>query len=202
MRVLLTGFEPFGGSPINPSQQLVTAMAEARREGIEICPLVLPVDGALAPAAVVAAMRARQPDVVLCLGQATGRAVISIERITVNLLDYSIPDNAGRLATDEPVVAGGPAAYFATAPVREMLAAIRAAGVPSELSLSAGAYLCNQVFYTVLHHCATNGLVVRAGFIHLPALPEQVVGTTRATPSMSMGAMMVGVREALNACIQ
>lgn len=197
MRLLLSGFEPFAGSPINPSQQLAEALAAERMDGVQINSLILPVDGALAPAALIAALDAQQPDAVISLGQATGRAVMSLERVAVNLLDYSIPDNTGKLIVDEPVVAGGPAAYFATVPVRAMLDAMRGAGVPAELSLSAGAYLCNQVLYAVLHHIAANRLPVRAGFIHVPALPQQVPPGTTRLPSMSLATMLTGVRAAI-----
>lgn len=197
MRLLLSGFEPFAGSPINPSQQLAEALAAERMDGVQINSLILPVDGALAPAALIAALDAQQPDAVISLGQATGRAVMSLERVAVNLLDYSIPDNTGKLIVDEPVVAGGLAAYFATVPVRAMLEAMRGAGVPAELSLSAGAYLCNQVLYAVLHHIAANRLPVRAGFIHVPALPQQVPPGTTRLPSMSLATMLTGVRAAI-----
>jgi len=197
VRLLLSGFEPFAGSPINPSQQLAEALAAERMDGVQINSLILPVDGALAPAALIAALDAQQPDAVISLGQATGRAVMSLERVAVNLLDYSIPDNTGKLIVDEPVVAGGPAAYFATVPVRAMLEAMRGAGVPAELSLSAGAYLCNQVLYAVLHHIAANRLPVRAGFIHVPALPQQVPPGTTRLPSMSLATMLTGVRAAI-----
>ncbi len=200
VRLLVTGFEPFAGSDVNPSQRIAAALAEAlaelRLDGVQICTAILPIDGATAPGAALAAVQAQRPDAVICLGQATGRSVISIERVALNLLDYGIPDNTGRLVVDQPVVAGGPAAYFVTLPVRAMLAAVRAVGVPCELSLSAGTYLCNQVLYAVLHHVATNGLPVRAGFIHVPALPEQAVNTTRTTPSMSLDTMLSGVRAA------
>jgi pyroglutamyl-peptidase len=201
MRLLLTGFEPFGGSSVNPSQQIVQAVQQQRFAGLELRTAILPVDGATAPAAVIAAVQAQRPAVVICLGQATGRAVLSIERVAVNLLDYRIPDNAGKLIEDEPVVAGGPAAYFVTLPVRAMLVAVKAADVPVELSLSAGTFLCNQVLYALLHHIAVNTLAVRAGFIHVPSLPEQAATSARVTPSMSLDTMVRGVEAALAACV-
>ena len=197
MNLLVTGFEPFAGSSVNPSQQIAAALAEARFDGVRICTAILPVDGAAAPAAAIAALQRHAPDVVICLGQATGRSVISLERVAINLLDYGIPDNTGRLVVDEPVVAGGPAAYFTTLPVRDMLAAIRATGVPAELSLSAGAYLCNQVMYAVLHHSAVHALPVRAGFVHVPPLPEQAASHPRPQPSMSLETMVKGVSAAI-----
>lgn len=198
MKLLLTGFEPFGGSGVNPSQQIVQALAQKGVAGVELCTAILSVDRVGGPAAALAAVQAHQPDAVLCLGQAARRPALSIERLAVNLLDYAIPDNAGNRVVDEPVVvAGGPAAYFATLPVRRMLASVQAAQVPCELSLSAGAFLCNQVFYAVLHYLALNRPAVRAGFIHVPALPEQVV--SKPAPSMSLETMIMGVQTAITA---
>jgi pyroglutamyl-peptidase len=196
MKILLTGFEPFGGSPVNPSSQVVSALASHSIENVELHTAILPVTHVSGPAALVRAIESSMPDVVLCLGQAGGRSVLSIERLAVNLLDDSIADNSGAVLTDQPVVAGGPAAYFVTLPVRALLGAIRAAGVPAELSLTAGAFLCNQVLYTLLHHIAVNALPIRAGFIHVPFLPEQVVD--RPAPSMGLETMCAGVHAALD----
>ena len=199
MRLLVTGFEPFAGSPVNPSQQLAQALAEEPPPGLHTHALILPVDGAAAPGMIVGAIESQQPDLVIMMGQATGRAVISLERVAINLLDYAIPDNTGAVLVDQPVVAGGPAAYFATLPLCAMLDAMRQAGVPGELSLSAGAYLCNQVLYAALHCIACRGLSARAGFVHLPALPEQVPAGSTRTPSMSLATMQTGVRAAIAA---
>jgi pyroglutamyl-peptidase len=197
MKLLLTGFEPFGGSPVNPSQQIVFALAQRSFAGLVLYTAILPVDRVDGPAAALNAIHEHQPDAVLCLGQAARRPALSIERVAVNLLDYAIPDNAGNRVVDEPVVAGGPAAYFATLPLRRMLAAVQAAHVPCELSLSAGAFLCNQVLYAVLHHLAHNSSTTRAGFIHVPSLPEQVV--SKPAPSMSLETMIAGVQAAISA---
>ena len=199
MKLLLTGFEPFGGSTVNPSIQVVRALTDAPPDGIDLHATMLPVDRVSGPATLVLAVETFKPDVVLCLGQATSRSVISIERVAVNLLDYTIADNSGALVTDEPIVPDGPAAYFVTLPVRDMLNAVRAAGVPAELSLSAGAFLCNQALYTLLHHVAVNSLSMRAGFIHVPALPEQVVDRSPSVPSMGLETMVTGVRAAISA---
>ena len=198
MKLLLTGFEPFGGSDVNPSQQIVQALAERRFESVELYTALLPVDSVRGPGEALAAIREFHPDTVLSLGQANGRAALSIERVAVNLADYAIPDNSGTRTVDQPIVAGGPAAYFVTLPVRAMLAAIEAADVPAELSLSAGTFLCNHVLYAVLHYIAANALPVRAGFIHLPSLPEQVIHRPPA-PSMSLETMITGISAAIKA---
>ena len=195
MKILLSGFEPFGGSAINPSAEVIRAIAGHAMAPFDLCTVLLPVTCDGGPVALVQAVDAVKPDAVLCLGQANGRNALSIERVAINLLDFAIPDNAGKTIIDEPVVPGGPAAYFTTLPARTLLVAIRKAGVPAELSLSAGAYLCNQVFYRLLHHIAVNALPIRAGFIHLPSLPEQVID--RPGPSMGLETMVAGVRAAL-----
>lgn len=194
MKILLTGFEPFGGSTLNPSEQVVKALAAQPPAGIELVTAILPVERHAGPQRLLEAVQAAQPQAVLCLGEAGGRALVCIERVALNLLDYRIPDNAGESCQDEPIFPDGPAAYFSTLPLRAMLAAVQAAGVPVELSLSAGAYLCNQVLYTLLHTCPIPG-----GFIHLPSLPEQVTALGRALPSMGLAESQKAVRAALAA---
>ena len=195
MKILLSGFEPFGGSAINPSAEVIRAVAGHAMAPFDLHTVLLPVTCDGGPAALVQAIEAFKPDAILCLGQAGGRSTLSIERVALNLLDFSMPDNAGKSMTDAPIVADGPAAYFATLPVRALLSAIRNAGVPAELSLSAGTYLCNQVLYAALHHIAVHRLPTRAGFIHLPSLPEQAI--ERPGPSMALGTMIAGIRAAL-----
>jgi pyroglutamyl-peptidase len=201
VKLLLTGFEPFGSSAVNPSEQAARAITAAGVDGAQIALAILPVDRARGPAALLAAVDAERPDAVLCLGLASGRSALSIERLAVNLLDFRIPDNAGVQVSDEPVAPGGPTAYFATLPVRAMLDAVRAAGVPAELSLSAGTFLCNQVLYALLHRLAAGGAGTRAGFIHVPALPEQAAQAGPAAPSMSLETTVAGVRAAIGALI-
>ncbi len=194
MRLLLTGFEPFGGRDINTSQAAVQVLREHQYHDIDLHTALLPVDHERGPAALLQAVRTVQPDVVLCLGEAKGRMRVSIERVAINLLDYRIPDNAGNQVVDEPIVPGGPAAYFVTLPVRAMLNGVADAGVPAELSLSAGAFLCNQVSYVLLHELATRQARCRAGFIHLPLLPEQAAREPVPVPSMSLEVVERGLR--------
>lgn len=191
-KILLTGFEPFGGSDVNPSEQVVKVLAADPPEGIDLVTAILPVERTAGPQRLLEAVQASQPQAVLCLGEASRRAVVSIERVAVNLLDYRIPDNSGQQCTDQPIFPDGPAAYFVTLPVRAMLAAVLAAGLPAELSLSAGAYLCNQVLYTLLHTQSMPG-----GFIHLPSLPQQVAAQGQIYPSMSLMDSTAAVRAAL-----
>ena len=148
-RVLLTGFTPFGGERINPALEAVNRV---RCPEAEVRVLEVPTVFGESSRVVTAAMDAFRPDVVLCVGQAAGRSAVTPERVAINVDDARIPDNAGQQPVDAPIVPGGPAAYFATVPVKDMVLAIREAGVPSELSNSAGTYVCNHLLYCVLHH--------------------------------------------------
>lgn len=197
MKILLTGFEPFDGSDMNPSQQVSQALHEQVIAGAKILSAILPVDWQRAPEALTRVLEANPPDAVVCLGEASGRAAISIERVAINLLDFRIPDNSGARITDQPVISQAPAAYFSTLPVREMLEAIQQCGVPAELSLSAGTYLCNQVMYTLLHRLAECKRAIPAGFIHLPSLPQQAAARGQRQPSMSLETQIQGLRAAL-----
>ena len=199
MQLLLTGFEPFGGSTCNPSEQVARALDGQIISGTQIQSAVLPVDCNRGPSALLHLLHSRRPDAVLCLGEAARRPVISVERVAVNLLDFRIPDNSGNQMIDQPVVDGGPAAYFVTLPARNVYEAIQAAGVPCELSLSAGTYLCNQVLYCLLHEIAQNGWDIPAGFIHLPSLPEQVIKSSPQAPSMSLDTSLTAIRAAISA---
>lgn len=186
MKILITGFEPFGKSAINPSQILVEEAPETLPGGIELVKTILPVKKTDGPQTLISALDHHQPEAVLCFGVAEGRPVISLERIAVNLMDYRIPDNAGLTMQDQLIIPDGPAAFFSTLPLRAMQDALQTNNIPSQLSLTAGSFLCNQVFYTLMHHLATQGLAIPAGFIHLPACPEQIVHLNTPIPSMSL----------------
>jgi pyroglutamyl-peptidase len=197
MRVLLTGFDPFGGSTINPSAEASQLLRGRPIPGIELITHQLPVVGGAATAQVIAAIDSSRPDSLVLLGESGQAAAITIERLAANLRDYRIADNAGGQVTDQPVVPGGPAAYFATLPVKAMQSAIQEEGIPADLSMSAGTFLCNEVMYAALHHIAVSGLPIRAGFIHLPQLPEQVVSAGRGRASMDRETIVRGVAAAL-----
>ncbi len=190
MKILITGFEPFGESPINPSQILVDRLPNTMEGGIEICKAILPVDKQAGPETLLKALVRHEPNAVLCFGLAMGRPMISLERVALNLMDYRIPDNAGVSIQDQPIAPDGPAAYFSTLPLHRMLDALKDSGIPAELSLTAGAYLCNQVFYTLMHTLAIRQSSIPAGFIHLPALPEQAAASDKSIPSMNIDMML------------
>lgn len=169
-RLLITGFDPFGGEKINPAWEAVKRLPDRIGEYV-LCKLEIPTVFGLAGETVLREAARLQPDAVLCIGQAGGRGAVTPERIGVNIRDARIKDNAGNQPRGEFVASDGPAAYFATVPVTEMEDAIRAEGLPAAVSNSAGAFVCNDVLYTLLHHYAQTD--VKVGFIHVPYLPEQ-----------------------------
>jgi pyroglutamyl-peptidase len=179
-RVLLTGFAPFGGQTVNPSWQAVQRLTAARPETLRAAELPTVYGDAIT--ALRAAIAEHDPHLVICVGQAGGRAAITPERIAVNVNDTTEPDNAGNHPDDEPIVPGGPAAYFSGLPVKTLVAAIRAAGIPAAVSNTAGLYVCNNVFYGLMHLIATERPALRGGFVHVPFAPEQVL--TGREPSL------------------
>jgi pyroglutamyl-peptidase len=182
-KVLMTGFAPFGGESVNPSWQAVALLATRRDD---VAAVELPCEFAASLPALRRAIEAHGPDLVVCVGQAGGRAEVTPERVAVNLIDARIPDNAGARPVDVPVVKDGPAAYFTTLPVKACVAAIRAAGVPASVSHTAGTYVCNQVFYGLMHLLASDFPGLRGGFVHVPFSPEQVAASGKPAPSLSV----------------
>lgn len=195
MNILLSGFDPFGGEVINPSWEVARALHGQVLAGATVQACCLPTTFGGAPLALADALAAVRPVLAVCLGQASGRAEVSIERVAVNLIDARIPDNAGVRPQDVPVRAEAPAAYFSTLPIKAMRDALRTAGHPAGLSLTAGAFVCNQVFFELQHRLAGQG--VPSGFIHLPALPEQAARAMPSVPSMGLAAQIDAIRQAL-----
>ncbi|MCM2254686.1 MAG: pyroglutamyl-peptidase I [Vicinamibacteria bacterium] len=198
--VLLTGFDPFDGERVNPSWEAVKRLRGARIAGHTVAVARLPTEFARAPRALFRAMARHQPTLVLCVGQAGGRAAISLERVAVNLCDARIRDNAGAQPVDVPVVEDAPAAYFAPLPVKALAAALRDAGVPTEVSYTAGTFVCNAVLFALCHRLTEQGASTRAGFIHIPYSPQQAAAKPGA-PSLALEtverALRICVREAL-----
>ncbi len=194
-RILLTGFDPFGGESINPSWEAVRALHGKRIGGHLVVARQLPTEFAASLRLLKAAERDVRPAILLGVGQAGGRQQLSLERVAINVQDARIPDNAGAQPIDEPVIAGGPAAYFSTLPIKAMLAALHAAGLPAEISQSAGTYVCNHIAYAMLH-LASKRRGVRAGFIHIPYLPAQAA-RLRGAASMAQAEVARGLTIAL-----
>ena len=167
MRALVTGFEAFGGDSVNATQSALKRLPPFIKQ-LEIETLLLPVSFARAPAVLAAGIEQFAPEVVLCTGEAGDRHGFCLERVATNLCDARIPDNDGARPTGCKSIEDGPAAYFSTLPVNNMLAALRGAGLPSEISNSAGGYVCNHVFYALMHMAAAGGHRWRGGFLHVP----------------------------------
>ncbi len=197
--VLVTGFEPFAGASENPSRRAVLDLAADPPPGVRLVTLILPVTYRGAGPALQSALRGHRPDVVIATGLAGGRAEISVERVAINVDDARIADNAGEQRVDTPVVPDGPAAYFAGLPIKSVSAAIRSAGVPAQVSQTAGTFLCNHVFYLACHFAAVEAPWLRAGFLHLPWLPEQAI-LHPGEPSMALASIVAGLRAAIVAC--
>ena len=197
--VLLTGFEPFNGAAINPAWEAVRALEGWSGEGFRVEVRQLPCAFGEAVRDLGVMVDDLQPDVVIAVGQAGGRPEISVERVAINVDDASIVDNAGRQPVDKPVHAGGPAAYFSTLPIKAMVAAMRAAGLRAAVSQTAGTFVCNHVFYGLMHRTA--GCPVKAGFIHVPFLPEQAEGRVDNPPSMALEDIIAGIRIAVEIAV-
>ncbi len=196
-RVLLTGFEPFADAPVNPSWDAVELVGETWRGEAEVVVARLPVEFRRAAAELIALVEVHAPDVVIAVGVAEGRAGVTPERIAVNLDDAPIPDNAGNQPVDQPVVRGADAAIWSTLPVKDIVAAIRASGLPASASLSAGSFVCNHVFYALQH--ALRGRETASGFIHVPASPEMKLGA--ALPTMTVADIAAALTIALEVSV-
>lgn len=199
MKVLVTGFDPFGGDTTNPALEAVRALP-SMIAGADVVTCEVPTVFGRSIEVVAAAIDEHRPDAVLCVGQAGGRFDVTPERVAINVDDARIPDNAGRQPLGTPVVEDGPAAYFSTLPVKAMVQAIRDAGLPSSLSNSAGTFVCNHLMYGVLHHVATHCPQVRAGFMHVPFTWSQVVDRPN-TPAMGADDIARAVEAAVAAIV-
>ncbi len=188
-KVLLTGFEPFGTATSNPSSEIVKQIS-----GDSIFTAILPVAYAGSAERLLALIAEHNPDVVICLGQAEGRTQITPEKVAINLDDARLPDNAGVQRSDVKILDDGPDAYFTSLPIKEMVDAAKAAGVPASVSLSAGAFLCNHVFYIAQNKFA--GTKVRSGFIHVPLMDSQAPEFP-GLPTMPLDQMIKAVRAML-----
>ena len=196
-KLLITAFEPFGGEQINPSLEAVRQIEKDRISNIAVLTAELPVDRYRAVDTALDLLMVNRPDIVIMLGEAGGRYKINPERVAINVDDFRIPDNVGNQPTDEPIIEGGPAAYFSTLPIRAIAERINKANIPAAISNTAGAYLCNRLFYSVMHAIKVNDLDARAGFIHLPYLHDQAVSKYWDFPSMSKETIVEAVRLAI-----
>ena len=189
-KLLITGFDPFGGETINPAWEAVKLLPEIIGN-FRIHKFQIPTVFDLAAETVLKTAETIHPDVILCVGQAGGRAAVTPERVAINLRDARISDNQGNQPTEAPIVPNGPVAYFSTVPVSSMAQSIRDAGLPGQVSNTAGTFVCNDTLYALLHHYA--GTPVRVGFIHVPYLPQQ------GTPSLPLEQTAAALAAAIEA---
>lgn len=196
-KVLLTGFDAFGGQSLNPSWLAVQALNRRRVLGHTVVAAQLPTVFEASLRELDAQLRLHQPALVICVGQAGGRKVLSLERVAINVNDAPLADNAGAQPVDTPVVHGAPAAYFTSLPIKAMLAALHQAGVGAEVSQTAGTFVCNHVFYGLMRALATDPRLrhTRGGFMHVPWLPEQ------GTPNMALDEIVRGLRQAVRSAL-
>ncbi|MCF7687769.1 MAG: pyroglutamyl-peptidase I [Cephaloticoccus sp.] len=185
-KILLTGFEPFGGARINPTESIARQLHGMVIGGHEVVGLVLPCVFGQSIRVLRRHIRAVQPVMVICLGQAGGRGAITPERVAINVDDARIADNAGAQPIDRPVVRGGPAAYFSTLPIKAMVSRLQAEGIAASVSASAGTFVCNHVFYGLMH-ALRDQAAIRGGFIHVPWLTKQ------GRPGLKLDTMIAGI---------
>ncbi|RYY93574.1 MAG: pyroglutamyl-peptidase I [Comamonadaceae bacterium] len=207
-RVLLTGFEPFDAAPINPSWEAVRALdgwvLDTAQGPVQVRARRMPCAFGAALDALDEAIDAWRPQCVIAVGQAGGRGAFTPERVAINVDDGRICDNAGCQPIDQPVVPGAPAAYFSTLPIKAIVQAVRAAGLPAEVSNTAGTFVCNHLFYGLMHRLAQRGGAdagVRGGFIHIPYLPEQAAALPGLPPSMALADAVAALRIAVEVSV-
>ena len=191
-KILVTGFEPFGGEKTNPSWEVASTLPATIAGHAVVCERI-PVSFRRGPAAVLAAIQRESPSIVLCVGQAGGRAKVTPEFVGINYADARIPDNDGEQPQATRLSPNAPDAHFSTLPVHAMAQAMVDAGVPAAVSYSAGTYVCNAVLFSVLRALAESQSTARAGFVHVPNSPEQACRLPKGTPSMPIALMLQGI---------
>lgn len=201
MKVLVTGFDPFGGEPVNPAFEAVKMLPD-EIAGAEIIKLEIPTVFSKCGPAVEEGIKKYEPDIVINVGQAGGRSCVTIEQVAVNLAEARIPDNDGEQPSDTALQEEGEPAYFATIPVKAIVKNIRSHKIPCHISYTAGTYVCNSIMYNVLHMAATKYPNIRAGFIHVPFAAEQAVEKPNGTPFMSLEMIAKSLEYAIEATVK
>ena len=200
MKILVTGFDPFGGEPINPAIESVKRLPD-NIAGAEIIKLEIPTVRKKSLEKIEKAINEHNPDVILSIGQAGGRFDISIERVGINLDDFRIPDNEGNQIIDEPIFPDGENSYFVKLPVKAMVQNVQKNNIPASVSYTAGTFVCNHVLYGVMYLIEKKYKGKKSGFIHIPFLPQQVVDK-RNTPSMELNTIVKGLTAAIEAIVK
>lgn len=197
MRLLIAGFDPFGGEEINPAWEAVQLLPE-KIEDVEITKLQIPTVFHRSTEVLLRGIEKYKPETVICVGQAGGRYDISMERVAINLDDARIKDNEGNQPVDETVYEGGKNAYFTNLPIKAMVEEIRKENLPASVSNTAGTFVCNHIMYSLLHHIEGAGIAKKGGFIHVPYIPAQVIGR-KNTPYMELNSIAKGLEAAIRA---
>lgn len=199
MKILVTGFDPFGGEAINPSSEVLKLLPDKIEES-ELIKLVLPTVFRKSLSLLVSKVEEVKPDIVISIGQAGGREAITFERVAINIDDARIPDNEGNQPIDEIIYPEGQTAYFSTIPIKRMVEAVKEKGIPAAVSNSAGTFVCNHVLYGILHYRVTQAPHLRAGFIHIPLIEEQARG--RDIAYMKLDTIAEGIVAGIKALIK
>ena len=201
MKILVTGFDPFGGEEVNPAYEAVKLLPD-KIAGSDIIKVEIPTVFSKSTIVTEEAIKEHNPDIVLNVGQAGGRSSITVEKVAINLAEARIPDNEGEQPLDEKLREDGETAYFATIPVKAMVKNIRDHGIPANISYTAGTYVCNSIMYNVLYMTSKKYTNIRAGFIHVPFATEQVADKPEGVPSMSVETIAKAIEYAIEAIIK
>ncbi len=199
MKILLTGFDPFGGEPVNPAEEAVKRVSDNIR-GAEVIKLTIPTVQTKSVKAIEEAIEAHNPDIVISVGQAGGRFDITPERVAINMNDFRIKDNEGNQPTDEVIQEDGQPAYFTNLPVKAMVKHMNDNNIPATLSYTAGTFVCNHVMYGILYMIDKKYPNIKGGFIHIPYMTSQVIDK-KNTPFMSLDDIVKGLELAIEACV-
>lgn len=199
-KIVVTGFDPFGGESINPAWESVKALGQLKSETFSVHVCQIPTVFHKSLEHLYKALEDIKPDIVLCVGQAGGSSVFSIERIAINVNDARIPDNEGNQPIDTPVIPEGPVGYWSTLPIKAIVHQLKEQGIPAVISQSAGTYVCNHLFYGLMHYISEKNPAIRGGFIHIPYLPEQAVHHS-GQPSMALETIIKGLTTIIQATL-
>jgi pyroglutamyl-peptidase len=199
-RILITGFDPFGGEPVNPALEAVKLLNRKEITGYEVFTREIPTVFGKAIDCLIESINEMNPDIVICVGQAGGRSTITPERVAINVDDAKITDNENHQPIDAEIVSGGPAAYFSKLPIKAMVKKMNENGIPAAVSNTAGTFVCNHIFYGLMHYLEASGKDIRGGFIHIPFLPEQIIRNP-GHPSMSLELIVKGLELSMEAIV-
>lgn len=199
--ILVTGFDPFGGESINPALESIKQLKGWHVDEYQVAVREIPTVFGRSCERLIQAIEETDPAIVICVGQAGGRPDITIERVAINVNDARIADNENNQPIDTPIIEGGPVGYWSTLPIKAMVKEMKESGIPASVSQTAGTFVCNHLFYGLLHYAAQSEKTIRGGFIHIPFLPEQAVHHP-GQPHMSMDTIVKGLKIAIESAVK